>query len=85
MPMVAWYMLSKESYIKRVIKDVLPTLCSPRKTSLNFFKGFEYEPTVDCDAMMAGTGKENVKLEKKEGEAEKRRENDAFARQKQRH
>ena len=25
MPMVAWYMLSKESYIKRVIKDVLPT------------------------------------------------------------
>ena len=25
MPIVAWYMLSKESYIKRVIKDVLPT------------------------------------------------------------
>lgn len=24
-PMVAWYMLSKESYIKRVIKEVLPT------------------------------------------------------------
>lgn len=25
MPMVAWYMLSNESYIKRVINDVLPT------------------------------------------------------------
>lgn len=25
MPMVAWYMLSKESYMKRVINDVLPT------------------------------------------------------------
>ena len=25
MPMVAWYMLSKESYMKRVIKEVLPT------------------------------------------------------------
>lgn len=26
MPMVAWYMLSKESYINRVIKEVLPTV-----------------------------------------------------------
>ena len=26
MPMVAWYMLSKESYINRVIKEVLPTI-----------------------------------------------------------
>ena len=26
MPMVAWYILSKESYMKRVIKDVLPTI-----------------------------------------------------------
>lgn len=26
MPMVAWYMLSKESYMKRVIREVLPTL-----------------------------------------------------------
>lgn len=26
MPMVAWYMLSNESYIKRVINDVLPTV-----------------------------------------------------------
>ena len=24
-PMVAWYMLSKESYMKRVIKEVFPT------------------------------------------------------------
>ena len=24
-PMVAWYMLSKESYMKRVIREVLPT------------------------------------------------------------
>ena len=26
MPMVAWYMLSNESYMKRVISDVLPTV-----------------------------------------------------------
>lgn len=26
MPMVAWYMLSNESYIKRVMSDVLPTV-----------------------------------------------------------
>lgn len=25
MPIVAWYMLSNESYMKRVIRDVLPT------------------------------------------------------------
>lgn len=25
MPMVAWYMLSKESYMKRVMREVLPT------------------------------------------------------------
>jgi hypothetical protein len=32
---------------KRVIKLVLPTLCSPRKTSLNFFNGlFEVEKSV---------------------------------------
>lgn len=29
MPMVAWYMLSKESYMKRVIRDVLPTVVAP--------------------------------------------------------
>ena len=39
-------MESKESYMKRVIRDVLPTDCSPRKTSLNFFKGLVYEPTL---------------------------------------
>lgn len=27
MPIVAWYMLSNESYMKRVISDVLPTVC----------------------------------------------------------
>ena len=26
MPIVAWYMLSKESYMNRVIKEVLPTI-----------------------------------------------------------
>ena len=26
MPMVAWYILSNESYMKRVIRDVLPTM-----------------------------------------------------------
>jgi hypothetical protein len=98
MPIVAWYVLSNESYMKRVIKEVLPTvfvvriairasvflheihgwhlrlgivipLCSPKKTSLqsvsnrqrqqrkvgtthlNFFKGFEYEPTPELEAM----------------------------------
>lgn len=51
--MVAWYVLSKVSYIslsarawpgkltKRVIRLVFPTLCSPRKTSLNFLRGEE--------------------------------------------
>lgn len=28
MPIVAWYMLSKESYMNRVIKEVLPTVTS---------------------------------------------------------
>lgn len=26
MPMVAWYMLSKESYMNRVMREVLPTV-----------------------------------------------------------
>jgi hypothetical protein len=30
MPMVAWYVLSNVSYIKRVIKEVLPTRCRDR-------------------------------------------------------
>lgn len=28
MPMVAWYVLSNESYMNRVIRDVLPTVAS---------------------------------------------------------
>lgn len=38
-PIVAWYVLSKVSYINRVIKLVFPTLCSPRNTNLNFLSG----------------------------------------------
>uniref|UniRef100_A0A2M4DIP8 Putative secreted protein n=1 Tax=Anopheles darlingi TaxID=43151 RepID=A0A2M4DIP8_ANODA len=45
--MVAWYVLSKLSYINLVISDVLPTLCSPRKTSLNFRSGFPKSPDDD--------------------------------------
>ena len=40
-PMVAWYVLSKESYMKRVMSDVFPTLCSPKNTNLNFLRGLE--------------------------------------------
>jgi len=40
MPIVAAYWASKLSYMKRVIREVLPTDCSPRKTSLNFRRGF---------------------------------------------
>ena len=43
-------MLSKLSYINRVIKEVLPTLCSPRKTSLNFLRGLPKSPDVDMFA-----------------------------------
>ena len=39
-------MLSKLSYINLVIREVLPTLCSPRNTSLNFLKGFPKSPDV---------------------------------------
>ena len=92
MPMVAWYMLSNESYMNRVISEVLPTTCRgsvgaiapaaacdgltallPKEDEsapvvsrsllkhratlgeahLNFFNGFEYEPTADC-AMLSG-------------------------------
>jgi hypothetical protein len=35
MPIVAWYMLSNESYMNLVIRDVLPTLCSPKNTNLH--------------------------------------------------
>jgi hypothetical protein len=40
-PIVAAYWASKLSYMKRVIREVLPTDCSPRKTSLNLRRGFE--------------------------------------------
>lgn len=33
MPMVAWYMLSNESYMKRVMSDVLPTIRHARLAS----------------------------------------------------
>lgn len=46
-PIVAWYVLSKLSYIKRVIRDVFPTLCSPKNTNLNFRNGFPKSPLVD--------------------------------------
>lgn len=52
-PIVAWYVLSKLSYINLVIRDVFPTLCSPRKTSLNFLSGFPKSPPAD---MMLGEG-----------------------------
>ena len=35
-----------------VIREVFPTLCSPRNTSLNFRKGFPKSPDVD---MMVAT------------------------------
>ena len=99
MPIVAWYILSKESYMKRVIKDVLPTTernvqsatellrfrtrltalfaqeneptilsyiaqntgRQQSGTHLNFFKGFEYEPTAVCDAIVAHAGKKRFR------------------------
>jgi len=39
-PMVAWYMLSNESYMNRVIKDVLPTTKDVRVRQL---RGEEYD------------------------------------------
>lgn len=41
-------------------------------THLNFFKGFEYEPTVDCAAMIADTRRKEIKEERRE--VEKRRQ-----------
>ena len=40
-------MLSKLSYINLVIREVFPTLCSPRKTNLNFLRGLPKSPEVD--------------------------------------
>ena len=42
-----WYVLSKESYMKRVMSDVFPTDCSPRNTNLNFRSGLPKSPDVD--------------------------------------
>ena len=42
-----WYVLSKESYMKRVMSEVFPTDCSPRNTSLNFLSGLPKSPEVD--------------------------------------
>lgn len=43
----------------RVINEVLPTDCSPRKTSLYFFSGFEAEIGVEEDDMVSsGVGNE---------------------------
>lgn len=39
--------MSKLSYMNLVIKDVFPTLCSPRNTSLNFLSGFPKSPPAD--------------------------------------
>ena len=36
------------------------TMRQQQGTHLNFFKGFEYEPTVDCDAMMAKIEKKRI-------------------------
>lgn len=36
--------------MKRVMSEVLPTLCSPRKTSLNLRRGFENSDGVDAGA-----------------------------------
>ena len=41
---------------------------------MNFFKGFEYEPGVDWEAMMALDFKERDELKRNEGEVEKRRD-----------
>ena len=39
-------MLSNESYMKRVMRLVFPTDCSPRKTSLNFRRGLAVKSVV---------------------------------------
>ena len=65
-PIVAAYWASKLSYMKRVIKDVFPTDCSPRKTSLNFRKGLEKDVSamdLQCYKMLA------LKVKALEGDA----------------
>jgi hypothetical protein len=41
MPMVAWYMLSKESYMNRVIRDVFPTVSSHGQLSSGACRGWQ--------------------------------------------
>ena len=59
-----------------------------QETHLNFFRGFEYEPTFDCEAMMADTGMKEI-IERRMKEWQRREEHgtedDAFSRSKQRH
>lgn len=43
-------------------------------THLNFFKGFEYEPTVDCAAMMASTGDTRIEEGTRRDSGEKKEE-----------
>lgn len=38
------------------VKVILNARKNQEETHLNFFKGFEYEPTVDWEAMMADRG-----------------------------
>lgn len=77
-PMVAWYVLSKVSYIcgqsgrpgkltKRVMRLVLPTLCSPRKTSLNFLSGDEAGNSLP-PAFVGVAGADMVLVGRGEGE-----------------
>lgn len=40
MPMVAWYMLSNESYMKRVMRDVLPTIRRQKAKLASAVRGF---------------------------------------------
>jgi hypothetical protein len=47
----------KKAYIKRVMSEVFPTLCSPRKTSLNFWEREPDKKVIPCflhsDALLA--------------------------------
>lgn len=40
--------IGEQQLTKRVISDVLPTLCSPRNTSLNFLSGEDAESSPDA-------------------------------------
>jgi hypothetical protein len=54
--MVAAYWASKLSYMNRVISEVLPTDCSPRKTSLNLRSGFEKVESAMVRGRKGGEG-----------------------------